>query len=168
LSCCEHAAIHQHTLPNGSRITGAEIKVSSMMKNGEVRKLPKSSSPMWSEQWAAQGTAKVPYIVSRKAGNKRYAKEWKKALWGNNATEDGWACSCADFTRHTPRAECKHIIRVQKKEGLLTPVNAGAGLLPSQQAAFAKFLAQEKIKKIAAANTGDINMVGDKTGRKFR
>jgi hypothetical protein len=140
--------------------SNSDIKVGNAMKNGEVRKLPKSSSPMWSEQWAAQGTAKVPYIVSRKAGN--------KALWGNNATEDGWACSCADFTRHTPRAECKHIIRVQKKEGLLTPVNAGAGLLPSQQAAFAKFLAQEKIKKIAAANMGDIKMVGDKTGRKFR
>ena len=27
---------------------------------------------------------------------------------------DGWECSCPAWTRHTPRTDCKHIIKVQK------------------------------------------------------
>ena len=36
------------------------------LKSGEIRKLPAASSPMFVSQWAYQGTARVPYIVSRK------------------------------------------------------------------------------------------------------
>ena len=58
---------------------------------------------MWSEQWAYQGTAKSPYIVSakKKAG-------WDQ-IWGWNQT---WGCSCG---KEMP---CKHVIAVQFKEKL--------------------------------------------------
>ena len=48
---------------------------------GEIRKLPKSSSPMFTDQWSYQGSAKAPYIVSRKGGYKGtgYATEQQKA-----------------------------------------------------------------------------------------
>jgi hypothetical protein len=128
-----------------------------MMKNGDIRKLPKSSSPMWHEQWAAQGTAKVPYIVSR-----------KKINMGHDI-EDSWACSCPDWTRHTPRAECKHIIRVQKKEGMLKRVGVAKFPPGAQGEAFKRFLMQEEQKKIIAAAEGlPVVMHGDKTSRKFR
>ena len=74
-----------------------------ILKNGEIRKLPKANSPMWSEQWAYQGTAKMPYIVSAK----------KKA--GNGVTsgwDQTWGCSCG---KELP---CKHVIAVQLKEKL--------------------------------------------------
>ena len=67
------------------------------MQNGEMWKLPKSNSPMWTEQWAYQGTAKSPYIVSAK----------KKAGW-----DQTWGCSCG---KEMP---CKHVIAVQLKEKL--------------------------------------------------
>ena len=133
------------------------------MKNGDVRKLPKSSSPMWTEQWAAMGAAKAPYIVSRSKGHASGA-----------TTADGWACGCSDFTQHTPRAECKHIIRVQKKEGMLgkySPSGASVtGLSAEQAEAFKKFMAAEHAKKLVAiANEdGGIKMLGDDNGRKFR
>ena len=40
------------------------------MQSGEIRKLPAASSPMFVSQWAYQGSAKAPYIVSRKGGYK--------------------------------------------------------------------------------------------------
>jgi len=85
------------------------------MQLGEIRKLLKSSSPMFTEQYAVQGTATVPYIVS-----------WKKI---NHPTQTGvyeWQCSCKSWTTTVPRAACKHIIAVKLKEGLLkdvTPIN---------------------------------------------
>ena len=83
------------------------------MKSGEIRKLPAASSPMFVSQWAYQGTAKTPYIVSRKGGYKGtgYATEQQKA--------QEWQCSCKSWTTTVPRAACKHIIAVQLKEKIL-------------------------------------------------
>ena len=86
------------------------------MKSGEIRKLPAASSPMFVSQWAYQGTAKTPYIVSRKQGYKGngYATEQQKA--------QEWQCSCKSWTTTVPRADCKHIVAIKLKEGLLKDV----------------------------------------------
>jgi hypothetical protein len=86
------------------------------MESGEIRKLPKSSSPMFVEQWSYQGTAKAPYIVSRKSGYKGtgYATPEQKA--------QEWQCSCKSWTTTVPRQNCKHIIAIKLKEGLLKDV----------------------------------------------
>ena len=94
------------------------------MKSGEIRKLPAASSPMFVSQWAYQGTAKTPYIISRKGGYKGtgYATEAQKAA--------EWACSCKSWTTTVPRAACKHIVAIKLKEGLLkdvTDLEIGAG-----------------------------------------
>jgi hypothetical protein len=91
------------------------------MQSGEIRKLPKSSSPMFVEQWSYQGTAKAPYIVSRKGGYQGtgYATEAQKAK--------EWQCSCKSWTMTVPRQNCKHIVAVKLKEGLLkdvTPIDS--------------------------------------------
>lgn len=71
------------------------------MKNGEIRKVSASVSPLWTDQWMVMGTAKAPYIVSKK-------------------TKSGeWQCSCPDWTKHTPRTDCKHILKVKLQEGVL-------------------------------------------------
>ena len=67
--------------------------------NGEVRKLPKANSPLWTMQWAAQGSAKAPYIVSQRPMSQ-----------SNGAiTSEGWACSCRDFTAVTRRVRTASI-----------------------------------------------------------
>jgi hypothetical protein len=84
------------------------------MQLGEIRKLPKSSSPMFTEQYAVQGAARVPYIVS-----------WKKI---NHPTQTEWQCSCKSWTTTVPRQDCKHVVAVKLKEGILvnvTPPNWG-------------------------------------------
>jgi hypothetical protein len=83
------------------------------MQSGEIRKLPKSSSPLWTDQWSYQGSAKAPYIVSRKGGYKGtgYATEAQKAA--------EWACSCKSWTTTVPRQKCKHIVAVMLKEKIL-------------------------------------------------
>jgi hypothetical protein len=104
------------------------------MKNGEVRKLPQANSPLWTEQWAAQGSAKAPYIVSHKKG------------FNGATTDEGWACSCKDFTSHTPRADCKHICWVKKAEGITMTAPPIAALPKEQQEAFKQFLPQQAQK----------------------
>ena len=86
------------------------------MKSGEIRKLPAASSPMFVSQWAYQGTAKTPYIVSRKGGYKGtgYATEQQKA--------QEWQCSCKSWTTTVPRQKCKHIVAVMLKEKILVDV----------------------------------------------
>jgi hypothetical protein len=88
----------------------------SKMQSGEIRKLPKSSSPMFTDQWSYQGTAKTPYIVSRKQGYKGngYATEQQKA--------QEWQCSCKSWTTTVPRQKCKHIVAVMLKEKILVDV----------------------------------------------
>ena len=86
------------------------------MQSGEIRKLPAASSPMFVSQWAYQGTAKTPYIVSRKQGYKGngYATEQQKA--------QEWQCSCKSWTTTVPRADCKHIVAIKLKEKILVDV----------------------------------------------
>jgi hypothetical protein len=86
------------------------------MQPGEIRKLPKSSSPMFTAQWSYLGSAKAPYIISRRGGYKGtgYATPEQKA--------QEWQCSCKSWTTTVPRADCKHIIAIKLKEGLLKDV----------------------------------------------
>lgn len=77
-------------------------------KEGDIWKLPKANSPLWTEQWAYQGSAKSPYIVSKRPEDRA----------DGSTTKDGWACACPNFTRHTPRTDCKHILKVIVNEGL--------------------------------------------------
>ena len=86
------------------------------MQSGEIRKLPAASSPMFVSQWAYQGTAKTPYIVSRKGGYKGtgYATEQQKA--------QEWQCSCKSWTTTVPRQKCKHIVAVMLQEKILVDV----------------------------------------------
>ena len=52
-----------------------------------------------------------------------YARQWdvgsftdptKKPYKVSERRDGRWECSCPAWTRHTPRTECKHIIKVQK------------------------------------------------------
>jgi SWIM zinc finger len=129
-------------------------KLKEHMKNGEIRKLPQANSPMWNTQWAYQGTAKAPYIVSAK----------KKP--GNGMTsgwDQTWGCSCPDWTRHSSRVDCKHILAVKLKEKIATnPVQImGANMSPEVKKDFEQFLARKQ--KIAGLKS----QLDDK-GRRFR
>jgi hypothetical protein len=146
------AAQHGVTAPKSFSVGSAQN-----MKNGEVRKLPHTSSPLWTTQWAAQGSAKAPYIVSFKA----------YGPFGGNVTSEGWACSCPDFTRHTPRAECKHICWVLKFEGKASPKVPVALLPDAQQEAFQKFLRQQAERGTPALPAGKTKDLFAK-GRRFR
>ena len=143
------------------------------MKPAKLRKLPAASSPMFVSQWAYQGTAKTPYIVSRKGGykGKGYATEQQKA--------QEWQCSCKSWTTTVPRADCKHIVAIKLKEGLLkdvTPidwkpkpltkhplimVNPGHVVISEQE--------HEEYKKfLAARGTRKAGDQFDEEGRRFR
>ena len=85
------------------------VKASPKVRTvGEIWKLPQGYSPLWTEQWGYQGSAKAPYIISNKPMSHA----------NGSTTSDGWACSCMSFTRNTPRTPCKHILNVMLKEGL--------------------------------------------------
>ena len=137
------------------------------MKSGEIRKLPAASSPMFVSQWAYQGTAKTPYIVSRKQGYKGngYATEQERA--------QEWQCSCKSWTTTVPRAACKHIIAVQLIEKILVmatptkhplimvkPEKGHVVISEEEHEAYKKFLAARGTRK--AGNNFD------EEGRKFR
>jgi hypothetical protein len=138
------------------------------MKSGEIRKLPAASSPMFVSQWAYQGTAKTPYIISRKGGYKGtgYATEAQKAA--------EWACSCKSWTTTVPRAACKHIVAVQLKEKILVmatptkhplilvkPEKGHVVISEQEHEEYKKFLAARGTRKAG-------NQFGDEEGRKFR
>ena len=138
------------------------------MQSGEIRKLPAASSPMFVSQWAYQGTAKTPYIVSRKGGYKGtgYATEQQKA--------QEWQCSCKSWTTTVPRAACKHIIAVQLKEKILVmatptkhplilvkPEKGHVVISEQEHEEYKKFLAARGTRKAG-------NQFGDEEGRKFR
>lgn len=118
-------------VPTASKPFLLPKKEEPKMKNGEVRKLPKANSPMWVTQWAAQGTAKTPYIVS------------KKDTPSGATTSEGWACSCPSFTQNSPRADCKHICWVRKFENIPMSAAPVAMLPKEQQEAFKKFLLEQ-------------------------
>ena len=145
------------------------------MKSGEIRKLPKSSSPLWTDQWSYQGSAKAPYIVSRKQGYKGngYATEQQKA--------QEWQCSCKSWTTTVPRADCKHIVAIKLKEGLLkdvTPIDWKPKPLtkhplimikPEKGHVVISEQEHEEYKKfLAARGTRKAGNQFDEEGRKFR
>ena len=137
------------------------------MKSGEIRKLPAASSPMFVSQWAYQGTAKTPYIVSRKGGYKGtgYATEQQKA--------QEWQCSCKSWTTTVPRAACKHIIAVQLKEKILvmaTPTKHPLILVkPEKGHVVISEQEHEEYKKfLEARGTRKAGNQFDEEGRKFR
>ena len=137
------------------------------MQSGEIRKLPAASSPMFVSQWAYQGTAKTPYIVSRKGGYKGtgYATEQQKA--------QEWQCSCKSWTTTVPRAACKHIIAVQLKEKILvmaTPTKHPLILVkPEKGHVVISEQEHEEYKKfLAARGTRKAGNQFDEEGRRFR
>ena len=127
---------------------------------GDIWEIPATSSPLWVKQWGYQGSAKEPYIIS------------KKNKIDGGTTNDGWACSCRAFTQHSPRKECKHIINVKHQYGLGT-VNptkkAIANMDSDEAAAFAEFKRQQAVnaKQQPVSGDADLALFGQ-TGRKFR
>ena len=137
------------------------------MKSGEIRKLPAASSPMFVSQWAYQGTAKTPYIVSRKGGYKGtgYATEQQKA--------QEWQCSCKSWTTTVPRAACKHIIAVQLKEKILvmaTPTKHPLILVKPEKGhvVISEQEHKEYKKFLEARGTRKAGNQFDEEGRRFR
>ena len=144
------------------------------MQSGEIRKLPKSSSPLWTDQWSYQGSAKAPYIVSRKQGYRGngYATEQQKA--------QEWQCSCKSWTTTVPRADCKHIVAIKLKEGLLKDVTPASYydknfyksreeiLLDNGQTVISKQEHEEYKKFLAARGTRKAGNQFDEEGRRFR
>jgi len=126
------------------------------MKNGDVRKLPKANSPLWTVQWSVMGTAKLPYVVSRNPGHANGA-----------TTSEGWACSCPNFTQHTPRTECKHILKVMQLENVKPASPPVASLPEDQQEAFRKFLLQQAERGTPARPAGKTKPLITQ-GRRFR
>ena len=54
-----------------------------------------------------------------------YARQWdvgsftdptKKPYKVSERRDGRWECSCPAWTRHTPRTDCKHIVKVQKAQ----------------------------------------------------
>ena len=125
-----------------------------IMQNGEMRKLPKSNSPMWTEQWAYQGTAKSPYIVSARKGSGDGI---------NTGWDTAWGCSCPDWTKHSPRVDCKHILAVKLKEKIATnPAKImSANMDAKTKKEFEKFLAQKEKSAVGKSPL-------EERGRKFR
>ena len=137
------------------------------MKSGEIRKLPAASSPMFVSQWAYQGTAKTPYIVSRKGGYKGngYATEQQKA--------QEWQCSCKSWTTTVPRADCKHVIAIKLKEKILvmaTPTKHPLILVkPAKGHVVISEQEHKEYKKfLEARGTRKAGNQFDEEGRKFR
>jgi ribosomal protein S27E len=144
---CEKCQIHLVT---------ADAAKKPMPTKGDVRKLPKANSPMWTDQWSVTGSAKEPYIVSHRTNGTN-----------GSTTDEGWACGCMAFTRNKVREDCKHILRVKLFEGIGI---AAKQVVPSGHAKeYAEFLKlKAKQKRAAATDPNEIKMVGDTTGRKFR
>jgi hypothetical protein len=131
-------------------------------KVGDIWELPKSNSPMWTQQWGYQGSAKAPYIISRR----------DEGHANGSTTNDGWACSCMSFTRNTPRTPCKHILNVIVKYSLGVVKTATAKMANVDDAKLKEF--EKWQREQAALKAGNNPTAGAKlnlfgaTTRKFR
>jgi len=146
--------------PLAHLINGALSKPTLVRKEGDIWKLPKASSPMWTEQWGYQGSSKTPYIISRRS----------EGINGFIMTDDGWACSCPNFTRNTPRTPCKHILNIKLNEGIAAPKAAKLARVDDKTLAeFEKWQREQAAAKKPTPTAGDakLNLFGA-TGRKFR
>lgn len=151
--------VHPFMMGDVVEVDGQVKKI--VRKEGDIWKLPKANSPMWTEQWGYQGSAKAPYIISRR----------DEGHANGSTTSEGWACACPNFTRHTPRTDCKHILNVKLKEGM--GVKKGAVKMASVDDA--KMKAFEKWEREQAErDAGNVTTAGKKlnlfgaTTRKFR
>lgn len=150
---CQKCGQFYDDFPSGSKFCDS-------CRDAQYRKLPQSSSPLWTHRWAVQGTAKSPYVVSKKTFPSAGAAS-------GATTAQGWACSCPNFTQHTPRTECKHILKVMMGEGVKPSAPPVASLPEDQQAAFQAFLRQQAERGTPALPTGKARPLFT-TGRKFR
>ena len=130
-------------------------------KEGDIWTLPKATSPMWTQQWCYQGSSKTPYVISHSVERVN-----------GSTTSDGWACSCPNFTRNSPRTPCKHILNIRLKEGYVDlHVKAKAKLANVDAEKLKAFEAWEReqaaAKKQGPADKAKLNLFGS-TGRKFR
>jgi hypothetical protein len=127
---------------------------------------------MFTDQWAYQGTAKTPYIISCRQGYKGngYATEQQKA--------QEWQCSCKSWTTTVPRVPCKHVVAVQLKEKILvmaTPVALADGKplgihrVPTAGGVVLSKEEHEEYKKfLEARGTRRAGNNFDEEGRRFR
>ncbi len=128
---------------------------------GDIWELPTVNAPFMSKQWAYQGSASTPYVITH------YQQKRDGAV-----TKDGWACSCMNFTRKTPRTECKHILKVMMKSGVKPTVEAKlAGVPDDTMKAFQKWQREQAAAGVpvgvGAGEKGKLNMFGA-TPRKIR
>lgn len=152
---------------NGVDMTPFKQKPTTVKRqNGDFWPIPASNAPVGAKQWGYQGSGKTPYIITQ------YATKRDGAV-----TVDGWACSCPNFTRNTPRDHCKHIIKIMVSEGI-TPglvskahtktLQAVVGASDAQLEAFQKWQKEQAENKPKKA--GDVVLNDDimSQGRKFR
>lgn len=122
-----------------------------MIKKGEIRKLPEGNSPLWTTQWAYQGSGQDTYIISRKFLAKKIE----------------WACSCPAWTKKTPREHCKHILKVMLLEKIPMADRLATGLPKDQQELFMKFLKQQAAAGTPVLEAGTVKPLV-RQGRRFR
>lgn len=128
---------------------------------GDIWDLPAVNAPFMSKQWGYQGSSSTPYIITR------YQTKRDGAV-----TKDGWACSCMNFTRKTPRTECKHILKVMMQSGVKPTAEAKmAGVADDTLKAFQKWQREQAAAGVAGVvavkEPGKLNMFENK-GRKIR
>lgn len=128
---------------------------------GDAWELPAVNAPFMSKQWAYQGSSSTPYVITH------YQTKRDGAV-----TKDGWACSCMNFTRKTPRTECKHILKVMMKSGVKPTAEAKlAGVADDTMKAFQKWQREQAAAGVAGVvavkEPGKLNMFENK-GRKIR
>lgn len=148
--------------PSKSVTTFMPVKKPTLVKReeGDIWEIPASSSPLWTKQWGYQGSAKEPYIIS------------KKNKIDGSTTNDAWACSCRAFTQHTPRKDCKHLVNLKHTYGFgtIAPAKYAIANLDSADAeAFAEFKRQKAANAEQKPTSGDADLaLFGQTGRKFR
>jgi hypothetical protein len=148
-------------------VNGKPVIPMSERKNGDWWALPKSNSPMMTQQWGYQGSGKAPYVVTQ-----------YKNKCDAQTTNEGWACGCPAFTQHSPRVPCKHVLKIMKetkfpsmwlKAGEAAKV-AVATIDDAEAKAFEQWKrdqAAAKAETAPAVGEKKLNLFGN-TGRKFR
>jgi len=142
----------------GTKVFGT---ANAQRKEGDIWEIPQGLSPMWTKQWGYQGSSKTPYVIS-----------YNPERINGSTTDEGWACSCPNFTRHTPRTPCKHILNVMLKAGMASKAAKGKAVVAnasdSELAEFQKWQREKAAaKKDGPAKDAKLNLFGA-TGRKFR
>lgn len=131
-------------------------------EEGDVWTLGNDNSPFGSRQWACQGSSKMPYVITQ------YMSKRDGAV-----TPEGWACSCKAFTQHSPRHDCKHVVRVKLVAGIAVPKTQGkmAKMSDDDTKAFEQWKRDQAEAKAGSTPVKEggqkLNLFAN-TGRKFR